>query len=567
MQISGAANAPQSQSQSQSPDGLLGFLNTLIQQINATSPGGATSPTAQISPQDLKALMEKIAGLLKKDGVSAADLQSMSPQDLAAKITAVMQQQNITLPSALQSLTSQDLASLIQQNGALTGNSPGIKPSLTSDLIAPQSTNIQDTNVQTKDDIAKKISGELEQQQQQGAATPLNPAQLHQLKDDLAQLQSAPGVVSPDTMKQLTTDIGSFLTSQGVDQASITSFLADLTQAVQKGQTPPAADTSAANTDTTPTTPVVTASVVPPVVQQTQTDASQPPSAQGNTSAPSSQVADTSANTPVKNFWQHDNKNQVFGGNAAATARETTGADAPSQLSALIAQQQQSQTPAPQDLTAKIAGFSVNPALINDLANNSGGGSGFGNGFGSQGDNAQQSPDLTGTAALLQPLNADMLQNQNFTNYLNTSSGQASPTTQMVNVQLQSNISAGVNSMTLQLEPADLGKLNVKLSFTKDGAVKAHMTVDKPETLALLQKDSSHLQRALQQSGLTTDENSLSFDLRQQGQQHMGGFDGSGHAHDFDTHTDSSAADNILQAQIAVQSMGYITPSGVNIMV
>ena len=176
---------------------------------------------------------------------------------------------------------------------------------------------------------------------------------------------------------------------------------------------------------------------------------------------------------------------------------------------------------------------------------------------------------MTGSAALLQPLSADMLQNQNFTNYMNSaSSSQASQTTQMLNIQLQSNISAGMNSMTLQLEPAELGKMNVKLSFTKDGMVKAHMTVDKPETLALLQKDSSHLQRALQQSGLTTDENSLSFDLRQQNQHNMQGFNGNSgnHADDFGSNMNDGLS-SAFQAQIAIQSSGYITQSGVNIMV
>ena len=46
---------------------------------------------------------------------------------------------------------------------------------------------------------------------------------------------------------------------------------------------------------------------------------------------------------------------------------------------------------------------------------------------------------------------------------------------------------------------------------------------DKPETLDLLQKDSRFLERALQDAGLKTDNNSLSFNMQ--------GKEGNGQAH------------------------------------
>ena len=605
IQSSGVANTPQSQSHGQTPQGLLGFLEAFIQQLQATAQGGGTPSAAQSSPQDLKALTAEIAAQLKKDGVTADALKNMSPQDLAAKITALLQQQNITIPPALLNLTPQDLAtniaSLIQKNGAQPDNSPSIKPTLTSDLIAPQSSNVQD--IQTKDQIAKKISSILEQQQ--GAGTTPNPALLHQLKEQITQLQSAPGTVSQDTLNQLTTDFSSLLTSQGVDQSSITKFLVDLSQSLQKNKTAtadasaaPATTTPApATTDTSAPTPAtnpastIVAAAIQPVVQPPQTNTPQtapPPSATLSsatlpaTSLPSTPVqSDTSAVTPVQSDTSavtpqiiNPYLNLPASGNLpkASAAPILGGKDTANILpqasasAAVPAQQQQASTPQ-QNLTAKIAGISVNPALINDLANNSN--SGFGGGFGSQGNNTQQQQDLTGTAAFLQPVSTDTLNNMNFTNYLSSAPGQPSSTTQMINIQLQRNINAGINSMTLQLEPAELGKMDVKLSFAKDGTVKAHMTVDKPETLALLQKDSPHLQRALQQSGIDTDENSLSFDLRQQTpQQNMNGFSGGNrHADEISALTGGTAADNALQAQIAIQSSGYITSSGVNIMV
>ena len=561
MKTSGVSNTPLSQSSSPSQPGLLGFIDALLQQMQAGLQGGApvdnaTQP-AQTAAQDLSALTEKIAAQLKKDGVSANDLQNMSPQDIAAQIVKMLQQPDVKLPPSLQSMSPDDLASqiasLIQQNGTAADASSSFKPSLTSDLVSPQSISVQDT--QTKDDIAKKISDLLEQQQQ-GATAGLNPLQLQQLQADFKQLQSAPGTISAATLDQLTANVSKFLSAQGVDLASIASFVTDLNQSLQnlKDQASATADNAAAAAAAMTASSASTAQSG----ASSQTDNSSYDYTQANTV--SSAATPQTLNAQAKDLY----KTQFFGKKDAASFP-----DKPAQTSTTISQQQ-AQAPAPQpagNVTAKVNGFSVNPALINDLANNSGD-TGAG-GFGSQGGDAQQMPTMTGSAALLQPLSADMLQNQNFTNYMNSaSSSQASQTTQMLNIQLQSNISAGMNSMTLQLEPAELGKMNVKLSFTKDGMVKAHMTVDKPETLALLQKDSSHLQRALQQSGLTTDENSLSFDLRQQNQHNMQGFNGNSgnHADDFGSNMNDGLS-SAFQAQIAIQSSGYITQSGVNIMV
>jgi len=571
-QISGSTSSPLSTSSAKSSQGLLGFLESFIQQMQS---GSATASSAQTSTQGLNTLAEKIAALLNKAGVSASDLQSMSPQDLAAQITKMLQQQNITVPPSLQNMSTSDLAtqlaSLLQQNNATSSagssgiGSSGIGSGLTSDLIASQSATIQ--GVQTKDDIAKNISDMLEQQQQQGATT-LGPAQLQQLKAELTQLQSAPGTISPDTMSQLTTDVGNFLSGQGISQSTITSFLADLAQSLQQKDQTSSTDASATTAAATTVTPAVTAAAavaVQPVVQQPQiTNYS---SSGNNSSATNSQTGSISPDYSNKGILSQDDKTPTLGGKDANVAPEAT--DTPVEQSAAAAQQSsQSSTPQP-SLTGKIAGFSINPAMISDLANSENGtGTGTGNGSGSQGNNAQQAQDATGNVAL-QPLSADMMQTQNFTNYMSAArAGAPSSTTQQVAIQLQTNASAGMNTMNLQLEPAELGKVDVKLSFAKDGTVKAHMTVDKPETLAMLQKDSSHLQRALQQSGLSTDENSLSFDLRQQSQQqNMSGFnDGSKNSDEFGSHMDGNVS-NALQAQLAIQSSGYITQSGVNIMV
>ena len=47
------------------------------------------------------------------------------------------------------------------------------------------------------------------------------------------------------------------------------------------------------------------------------------------------------------------------------------------------------------------------------------------------------------------------------------------------------------------------GKVSIDVEFSKDASVKAHSVVE-PETLAMLQRDSHTLEKALQDSGFDT---------------------------------------------------------------
>ncbi len=96
--------------------------------------------------------------------------------------------------------------------------------------------------------------------------------------------------------------------------------------------------------------------------------------------------------------------------------------------------------------------------------------------------------------------------------------GQAHPASQMVAVTMHKAAQSGqANEITIQLNPAELGKVKIKLEFGADNAVKAHLVVEKPETLLMLQRDTSSLERALQNAGLETDGISLSFEMAQDG--------------------------------------------------
>ncbi|WP_245239658.1 flagellar hook-length control protein FliK [Methylobacterium variabile] len=79
---------------------------------------------------------------------------------------------------------------------------------------------------------------------------------------------------------------------------------------------------------------------------------------------------------------------------------------------------------------------------------------------------------------------------------------------------------AGSSRFEIRLDPLELGRIDVSLDIDREhGAVKAHLVVERPETLALLQRDAGSLQQALTQAGLNAGEAGLSFSLRDGGRQ------------------------------------------------
>lgn len=70
----------------------------------------------------------------------------------------------------------------------------------------------------------------------------------------------------------------------------------------------------------------------------------------------------------------------------------------------------------------------------------------------------------------------------------------------------------------IKLNPHELGKVDVTMHISSDGTVTAHLRVERPETLDMMLRDQSHLQRALEQSGLNVGSGGLEFSLQQQGQ-------------------------------------------------
>ena len=75
---------------------------------------------------------------------------------------------------------------------------------------------------------------------------------------------------------------------------------------------------------------------------------------------------------------------------------------------------------------------------------------------------------------------------------------------------------AGKGQFDIRLDPPDLGRIHVRLDVDRDGNVITHMVADRTDTLDMLRKDTAGLERALQDAGLKTSDNSLQFSLRDQ---------------------------------------------------
>ena len=91
------------------------------------------------------------------------------------------------------------------------------------------------------------------------------------------------------------------------------------------------------------------------------------------------------------------------------------------------------------------------------------------------------------------------------------------PATMQVNLTVRNAVAQGQTQLQIQLKPASLGMVDVKLAFDSDGAVRGTLIVDRPETLEMLRNDSRTLERALQDAGVNLENGGLEFSLRDGG--------------------------------------------------
>ncbi len=83
-------------------------------------------------------------------------------------------------------------------------------------------------------------------------------------------------------------------------------------------------------------------------------------------------------------------------------------------------------------------------------------------------------------------------------------------------LQIAVSAQSGNSRFEIRLDPAELGRIDVRIDVDRHGQVTSHLTVEKPETLAMLRQDAPQLQRALDNAGFKTGDSGLQFSLRDQ---------------------------------------------------
>jgi flagellar hook-length control protein FliK len=84
-------------------------------------------------------------------------------------------------------------------------------------------------------------------------------------------------------------------------------------------------------------------------------------------------------------------------------------------------------------------------------------------------------------------------------------------------VEIATRAKDGKNRFEIRLDPPDLGRIDVRLDIDSKGNVTSRLLVERADTLDLLRRDFSGLERALNDAGLKTGDNSMQFAMRDQG--------------------------------------------------
>jgi flagellar hook-length control protein FliK len=134
--------------------------------------------------------------------------------------------------------------------------------------------------------------------------------------------------------------------------------------------------------------------------------------------------------------------------------------------------------------------------------------------------------------------------------------------TDQVSVQISKAINAGNDKISIQLKPADMGRVDVQMEVGHDGRISAVISADNKSTMDLLQKDAKELQQALQQAGLQLDNDSLSFNLREQRDGQMANNTANGGVQETDDNMDGELS---LKEELAGIDKNIITDNRIDV--
>lgn len=134
---------------------------------------------------------------------------------------------------------------------------------------------------------------------------------------------------------------------------------------------------------------------------------------------------------------------------------------------------------------------------------------------------------------------------------------------EQVQVAVKQAAKDGIDRIMIQLQPEELGRIDVRLDMHADGRAHIVFTVDKADTFEQLQRDARVLEKALQEAGVQADAGSMEFNLRRHAQQDMPGFGGGEHQHGkeqaFTSDDGGSAGNSAIGTETAIDDVNTIT--------
>ena len=83
-----------------------------------------------------------------------------------------------------------------------------------------------------------------------------------------------------------------------------------------------------------------------------------------------------------------------------------------------------------------------------------------------------------------------------------------------IGVRIARQLAAGKDELLIRLDPAELGRIEVRMTFERDGSLRATVAADSIAALDMLRREAGDLNRALADAGVRTDQQSLRFDGR-----------------------------------------------------
>jgi|GEM_PF-7046698 len=129
-------------------------------------------------------------------------------------------------------------------------------------------------------------------------------------------------------------------------------------------------------------------------------------------------------------------------------------------------------------------------------------------------DSILQELGLTGTL-----VHGHSSQSTGLSNFVTSAqpAGASHPAAQTVAAFLHKTASGGVNkAVTIRLDPPELGRVEIKMSFESHSKIKAVLKVENSETYLMMQRDHHILEKALREAGFDT-KGALQFELAQDG--------------------------------------------------